>query len=300
MTKFDPVRETEIAKAIKYFLETPGVKKSKAAAKFFVPYRQFKARLNGRPAQNTKGGTNTTLIVAQENGLRSYIDYLIFIGHKANKVHIRLGANSILRQAGSTRRVDNQWARRWFKRNKGWYKNLRAKTLAAERKAAHRQEDLEHYFSEFKSTIKKYGIDPIDIYNMDETGFRIGIIAGRIVITHLTTKAVYLADPDNRESLTAVETIGADGSTIPPMLILKGDVLLEKYFENDLENETLLATSSSGYSNEGLAMKYLIHFHNNTFTKCKGQWRMLIFDGHGSHVSEDFLLYYWEHQIVPF
>jgi hypothetical protein len=90
--------------------------------------------------------------------------------------------------------------------------------------------------------MEKYGIDPADIYNMDETGFRIGVIAGRIVITHLTTKAVYLADPDNRESLTAVETIGADGSTIPPMLILKGDVLLEKYFENDLENETLLAT----------------------------------------------------------
>jgi hypothetical protein len=107
----------------------------------------------------------------------------------------------------------------------------------------------------------------------------------------LTTKAVYLADPDNRESLTAVETIGTDGSTIPPMLILKGDVLLEKYFENDLENETLLATSSSGYSNEGLAIKYLIHFHNNTFIKCKGQWRMLIFDGHRSYVSEDFLLY---------
>ena len=54
MTKFNPVREAEIAKAIKYFLETLGAKKSKAAAKFFVPYRQFKVRLNSRLAQNTK------------------------------------------------------------------------------------------------------------------------------------------------------------------------------------------------------------------------------------------------------
>jgi len=135
---------------------------------------------------------------------------------------------------------------------------------------------------------------------MDETGFRIGVIAGRVVITHLTTKAVYLADPDNRESLTAIETVCADGSTIPPMLILKGDVLLEKYFENDLQNETLLATSSSGYSNEGLAMKYLIHFHNNTYKKTRGKWRMLTFDGHGSHVSEEFLVYCCQHKIVPF
>ena len=39
MTKFDPVREADIGKAIKYYLETPGTKKSKAAAKFLVPYR---------------------------------------------------------------------------------------------------------------------------------------------------------------------------------------------------------------------------------------------------------------------
>jgi hypothetical protein len=121
-------------------------------------------------------------------------------------------------------------------------------------------------------------------YNIDETGFRIGVINGRTVITHLNTKAVYLSDPDNREPLTAVETVCADGSTIPPMLILKGEVLLQKYFENHLENDTLFVKSASGYSNEGLAPKYLIHFHNNTWKKTKGRWRMLIFDGHSSHV----------------
>jgi hypothetical protein len=100
--------------------------------------------------------------------------------------------------------------------------------LAAERKVAHKKEDLELHFKEFNDAIVKYGINPADIYNIDEMGFRIGVIAGRTVITHLLTKAVYLADPDNRESLTAVERVCADGSTIPPMLILKGDVLLDE------------------------------------------------------------------------
>jgi hypothetical protein len=108
--------------------------------------------------------------------------------------------------------------------------------LAAERKAAHRKKDLELYFKEFNDAIVKYGINPADIYNIDETGFRIGAIIRRTVITHLSTKAVYLTDPNNQESLTAVETVYTDGSTIPLMLILKGDVLLERYFENDLEN----------------------------------------------------------------
>jgi hypothetical protein len=172
--------------------------------------------------------------------------------------------------------------------------------LAAERKAAHRKEDLELHFKEFNDAIVRYGINPADIYNMNETGFRIRVITRRTVITHLSTKAVYLADPDNRESLTAVETVCADGSTIPLMLILKGDVLLERYFENDLENDTLLATSPSGYSNEGLGMKYLIHFHNNTYKRTNGRWRMLIFDSHKSHVSEPFLVYCWQHKIIPF
>jgi len=98
----------------------------------------------------------------------------------------------------------------------------------AERKVVYRKEDLEKHFNEFNDIMIKYGIDPLDVYNIDETGFWIRVIVGRIIITHLSTKAVYLVDPDNRESLTTVETIYADGNTIPPILILKGDVLREK------------------------------------------------------------------------
>lgn len=102
------------------------------------------------------------------------------------------------------------------------FKTIRAKTLAQERKLSHSRQDLEPHFQGFREACEKYGIVVSDIYNMDETGFRIGCIAGKIVITSLNTKAVYLADPDNRGSLTAVEVICADGSTIAPMIILKG------------------------------------------------------------------------------
>ena len=61
MTKFNAEREADIAKAIKYYNETLGLKKSKAAAKFLVPYDLFKNRLEGRLAQNTKGGNNKAL-----------------------------------------------------------------------------------------------------------------------------------------------------------------------------------------------------------------------------------------------
>ena len=41
-----------------------------------------------------------------------------------------------------------------------------------------------------------------------------------------------------------------DGIAIAPFLILKGDVLKEDYFKNDLNNKTILATSASSYTNK--------------------------------------------------
>jgi hypothetical protein len=60
--------------------------------------------------------------------------------------------------------------------------------LAVKRKAVHKKEDLELHFKKFSDALMKYGIESADIYNMDETGFRIRVIAGRVVITHLSTR----------------------------------------------------------------------------------------------------------------
>jgi hypothetical protein len=38
MIKFNSEREADIIKAIKYYLETPGIKKSHIAAKYYIPY----------------------------------------------------------------------------------------------------------------------------------------------------------------------------------------------------------------------------------------------------------------------
>lgn len=120
---------------------------------------------------------------------------------------------------------------------------------------------------------------------------------GTTVITHVVTKAVYLSDPDNRESITSVECISAGGDVIP-MIIIAGKVMLEKHFENSLHSDTLLAVSESGYSNDVLGLRLLHHFHCFTEAKKKGVWRILVFDGHGPYLSDDFLLFACEKKIL--
>jgi hypothetical protein len=92
--------------------------------------------------------------------------------------------------------------------------------MAIERKHAQKKEDLELHFKEFKEAIENFGIVQSDIYNFDETEFRISCINSRIVIIYINTKALYLSDPKNREFLTLVECIYADSSSIQPMVVI--------------------------------------------------------------------------------
>jgi len=99
---------------------------------------------------------------------------------------------------------------------------------------------------------------------MDETGFRISCIRSQLVITHLNTKAVYLSDPDNHEIVSSVKCISSSRFALKSMIILARNVLMEKHFDNAINNRVLFAISESGYSNAYLGMEWLKHFNRQT------------------------------------
>ena len=145
------------------------------------------------------------------------------------------------------------------------------------------------------------GIADEDVWNMDETGFRTGCGRAHWVITLDPDKPMLLTDPDNREYITSVESISGGGKTIPPMLILCGILILEKWAEeNDLDEDILLATSPTGYSNDELALQWLEHFEIHSRKSQVGVWRLLILDGYGSHLTYEFYEYAQKHRIELF
>ena len=139
-----------------------------------------------------------------------------------------------------------------------------------------------------------------DIYNFDETGCQIGITAGGIVIVSTNIERVYVNDPDNKELITVVECISAGGYHVLAMVIFKGTYHLRKYFENDMDDDILFARSDTGFTNDKLTLVWLKHFNKFTKNQTKGRYRILIFDGYGSHVTQDFIHYCWENYIRPF
>ena len=294
MSSFDAEEEKRLAICLKSISENPRVKIAALARKHRVSYDKLRRRIRHVPDQRAKGGHNKRLNATQDEGLKRYMSYLIRIGQPPNRQGLRLAANRILQASGDTGKgCSMNWATRWMTRNQDWFRTIRAKTLAAERKAVHDKEDFEAHFRDFRYAITEFGVLQDDIYNMDETGFRIGCLGERIVITHAATRVVYLADPEVRDWVTTIETISAASKTIPAMLILFGSIMLQKHFDNDLDNNTLFGITHSGYLNAILSVEYIKHFDKITAKSVVGKYRMLIFDGVGFYMLDQFIWYCW-------
>jgi len=129
------------------------------------------------------------------------------------------------------------------------------------------------------------------VSNFDKSGFPIGVTTSEHVIVLVNCTTVYQADPANRELVTTVETLNYGGKKVLSMIIFASAYHLRKHFDNDMDSNILFACSPTGYSNDKLGLVYLKHFNKFTESLTKGNYRMLVFDGHGSYITQLFIDY---------
>ncbi|KAL9563820.1 hypothetical protein ACKAV7_012062 [Fusarium commune] len=151
-----------------------------------------------------------------------------------------------------------------------------------------------------ENTIAKYGIDLADIYNFDEVGFMMGVIAIGMVVTGTERRArPKLVQPGSREWITVIQAINAEGWAIPPFIIGAGHYHLANWYrESNLPDEWAIATSPNGWTDNELGLEWLKHFDRYTKTRSVGRYRLLILDGHESHHSLKFEKYCQANKIV--
>lgn len=116
------------------------------------------------------------------------------------------------------------------------------------------------------------------IYNMDEKGARIAVPAGKEVIVPIGIKEMYVGVPENRLSLTVVESISADGTSIPPLIIVPGILIMESWFHENMTGHELVTVSPTGYTNEGICMIWLDHFIKHHNCGPDKEWHILLID----------------------
>ncbi|KZZ96070.1 transposase [Moelleriella libera RCEF 2490] len=177
---------------------------------------------------------------------------------------------------------------------------MRQKKLHSNRQSSERVSIVLEYFEKLEKVITNEGIIPEDIWNMDETGFRIGIGKDQFIVTK-RKRAHLFSMPENREAATAIEAISAGGLVIPTFLILKGQKHMESWYHvQELHPDTKITLSTTGYTNDEIGLAWLKHFNEQTIKTTIGSKRLLIFDGHGSHNTFEFINYCFDQRIIPF
>jgi len=149
----------------------------------------------------------------------------------------------------------------------------------------------------------KYGIADEDVYNFDETGFQMGVISTAKVVTGSERRGKPLVkQPGNREWVTVIETISANGSSLDPLIIFAGKVHQTSWFRELQAAEHRrwrVAVSSNGWTNDEIGLMWLKEiFDEGTKRYTQGKYRLLILDGHHSHNTPEFNDYCKENDII--
>jgi hypothetical protein len=203
--------------------------------------------------------------------------------------------------------VSMSWVDRFVNKNSEQLTTQWSTSMDRDRHAADSHEKYERYFAILREKIEFYDVEPQHTYNMDEKGFMVGAIGKqkRIFSRRLFKKKRFrqqLQD-GNREWISLIACVCGDGSALPPSLIYAADSKnIQDTWVEDVkvgEHMAFFGVSSSGWSNDGLGLAWLQQvFERFTAKKARRKYRLLLVDGHSSHLTEEFLEYCHRHKIL--
>lgn len=266
-----------------------------AAKKFGVNRITLARRHQGKTRSNAEEAQHRMhLSPQQELELMRYIQGLSKRGLPPTRAMIKKFASTL-----SKWEVSDTWITRFLGRHRDTLTSKYTTGVDRNRHQANTEHSYRSYFALLHSKIQEYDVDARHIYNMDEKGFLIGITSRskRVFSKQLwEQKKVTAALQDgNREWITILACICADGSALDPAVIFEGQGAIRNAWIHDVEvgkHQAFFATSPSGWTNNDLGLAWLEQvFDRLTKSKARSSYRILILDGHGSHLTDDFISY---------
>ena len=282
---------------------------SAAAAAFGVSRTTLNNRVNGRVSRRVSLQQFQALAPAEERELERWISKLTITGFAPRHPLVRQMAESIrkrrLRAVNDdtmTRVEYPPLGRDWVTNFLGRHPHLKTvvgQTIESSRIQGTLPNVLKKWFDAFYEEVE---IDPEvlleNVYNMDESGFSIGTIkAGRVII-NASIRSKLQAQPGRQEWVTVVECICADGTMISPLVIFKGETLSTAWVPASVAEDWRFSCNTKGWTSNLHGVEWLRRiFEPSTRAKADGKSRVLICDGHDSHVTGDFIQHCMENNI---
>jgi hypothetical protein len=263
-----------------------------------VSHKSIANHVNGKHRTATDYGvTRQRLTPAEEAVLVKYVQLAYKQAFPVTTVAIRDMANEILVEKGCEPSIGVHWHQSFLKRHPELRSAL-SRPIDKQRVMSEDPDSYIHYFHLFEDTRAKYGISDNDTYNMDESGCAIGVEHASKIIIPADEKETFAKQDGKREWATDIECVGANGDKAPLFIILAGKVHLVDNWNNVRDSRGCLALSDNGWTNDELGFQWLQHFDAWSSPRKTGAYRLLLLDGHRSHLTLKFLRYAVDHQII--
>lgn len=202
--------------------------------------------------------------------------------------------------------VSMSWVERFLHRQQNHLISRWAPPIDRVRHQADSLDKYDSYFDVLHQKMEEYKIERRLTFNMDEKGFLIGV---QNKSKRVFSKPVWVKDgaraaiqDGNREWITIIPTICADGTTLPTSIIMASEAydIWDSWVEEipSSDDQINVTSTPTGWTNEKLGLAWLKMFNQFTKKKARQSWRLLICDGHGSHVTRAFLDYAIENRII--
>ena len=271
----------------------------RAIAKIYnIPRATLIYRMNGRRARQDVRTNSLKLTELEENAVLKYILDLDMRGFPPRLADVGDMANILLadRDAG---RVGKHWASNFVKRQPELQTRF-TRAYDYQRALCEDPKKIDAWFALVRNMRAKYGIQDADLYNFDETGFMMGIITPSMVVTRAERNGrAKTVQPGNREWATVIQGVNALGWCVPPFIVVKGAYHLANWYtEGQLPHDWVIKPTDNGWTNNETGMEWIQHFDKHTARRTRAAYRMLVIDGHESHMSAEFDRFCKERNII--
>ena len=105
---------------------------------------------------------------------------------------------------------------------------------------------LRPWFDALQALIRRIGVKPLNIWNVDETGIALGVCNSHTILGTTATTKSYMQTPENREWVSIIECVSAIGKKIKPVIIFRGKSLQSSWFTLDKVPDFLYTSSENG------------------------------------------------------
>ncbi|KAI0991856.1 hypothetical protein K3495_g16331, partial [Podosphaera aphanis] len=125
---------------------------------------------------------------------------------------------------------------------------------------------------------------------MDETGFTIGESQSTRIIVDSTLKSNWKVTAGKQEWVTVIECVNAAWGALPPLIIFKAQDVNSGWIPAETLLDWHFSTSKSGWTSDSHGFEWMRKvFEPETRKKSGDRPRLLIMDGHSSHISGDLI-----------